>query len=98
MGLSTHFGHQRVCNKFTRKQKQWLPKLSEMSISQTMDFVMWRLSGIDFRNLFLSVIFPNPSHSFLLFLLASNTVTTFTTPRRGQDIVFYTPKRSTDNK
>ena len=42
--------------------------------------------------------FPNLSHSFPLFSFASNTVTTFTTPRRGQDIVFYTPKRSADNK
>src|ERR1700753_3068541 len=42
--------------------------------------------------------FPNLSHSFPPFSFASNTVTTFTTSRRGQDIVFYAPKRSADNK
>ena len=42
--------------------------------------------------------FPNLSHSFPLFSFASNMVTTLTTPRRGQDIVFYTLKRSKHNK
>src|ERR1700753_3191302 len=51
-----------------------------------------------FETLFFQLFFLKLSHSFPLFSFVSNTVTTLTTSRRGQDIVFYTPKRPAGNK
>src|ERR1700753_1149878 len=93
---------------WTPEDHAWDGSMRSMRYAAVVSDRLWELLRLEQQRVgacqelifetFFFGYFPNPSHSFPLFSFASNTVTTFTTPRRGQDIVFYTPKRSADNK
>jgi hypothetical protein len=42
MGPDTNTVHQRICNKFTKQQQQWDPKVTKKFTSKALGFVMWR--------------------------------------------------------